>query len=99
MTGTMSLLRIKKRTIFSISLSLEIFERDESESCRVHTVTLPSLVLWTVVEYVTEMRISILGSHFDTSREELLVFFEFYCIGVNRLGKARPSSSRVILVE
>lgn len=48
---------------------------------------------------MTEVRVSILGSHFDTSREEFTIFFVFYSVRVNRLGKARPSSSRVILVE
>lgn len=48
---------------------------------------------------MTEVRISILGPHFDTSREEFTIFFVFYSVRVNRLRETRPSSSRVILIE
>ena len=48
---------------------------------------------------MSEMRVCILGPHFDTSREEFFVFFEPNSVRVNRLGEARPPRSRVILIE
>ncbi len=45
------------------------------------------------------MRISIFRSYFYATRKECIIFFEFYIRWIDRLRKAWPSRTRVILIE
>ena len=83
----------------SISFPFEFLIGDESESSRIHTVSFSSEVFWSIIEYVSEMWVSIFWTNFYTSWKKRCIFTERDIFRIETSSKTRPTRSRIEFIK
>src|SRR5439155_14443009 len=89
---------LEERQVAAVPLGLELLDRDEAEGRRVDAVAKARRGR-PVVEDVPEMRFTMLGADLGPFHEELAILAPLDVLVLERASEARPSGSRVELVE
>src|SRR5439155_11512568 len=89
---------LEERHVPAVPLGLELLDRDEAEGRRVDAVAKARRGR-PVVEDVPEMRFTMLGADLGPFHEELAILAPLDVLVLERASEARPSGSRVELVE